>query len=46
MKKLILFVLIAGVMTGCSTQKSVYRCGKGWTTYPNKSAMTGWNYTK
>jgi hypothetical protein len=47
MKKLILFVLIAGVMTGCSTTKpAVYKCGKSWTKMPAKSAVTGWDYTK
>lgn len=47
MKKLIAFILIAGVMTGCSTSKDVYRIkGDKWSAGPNKSAVTGWTYTK
>ena len=46
MKKLIAFILIAGVMTGCSTSKELYKIGEQWKVAPNKSTVTGWTYKK
>lgn len=47
MKRIVTAILIVWALQSCSTSKDVYRIKLDkWSAGPNKSAVTGWTYTK